>query len=130
MRTLILCLLVMALGLASTAADDVAGEYTGFGKQPYSGQRYACEVEITKTGDVYKIRWSFEDEFGYDGVGIVKDGRLCVGYAAHVGYGVALYKIEADGVLDGVFGLPGFKETGSEKLYPEESNRAGGEASE
>jgi hypothetical protein len=117
MKNVILCLLVMALALASTAADDIAGEYTGFGIQPYSGVRYACKVDITQTGDVYRIRWTFDDDYAYEGVGIVKDGRLCVGYGAHIGYGVALYEIGPDGVLDGALGLPGFKEIGTEKLH-------------
>ena len=117
MRPLLLCLLVMALGLASTAADDVAGEYVGFGKLPYSGEMYACNVEIIKTGGVYKLRWYFEEGYDYGGVGVIKNGLLCVGYAADIGYGVAIYRIEADGLLDGVFGLPGFKQKGTEKLH-------------
>ena len=116
MKNVLLCFLVMALALASTAADDVAGEYTGFGTQPYSGERYACTVNITQTDEIYKIVWAFNDGFGSEGVGIVKDGRLCVGYAAHISYGVAIYEIEPDGVLDGALGLPGFKEIGTEKI--------------
>lgn len=63
-------------------------------------------------------------------VGVVKDGHLCVGYESHIGYGVALYEIKADGALDGVFGLPGFKDTGSEKFYPEKGTNAEGEVGE
>jgi hypothetical protein len=116
MKNVLLCFLAMALALASTAADDIAGEYAGFGTQPYSRERYACTVNITQTGDIYRIRWAFNNESAYEGVGIVKDGRLCVGYAAHISYGVAVYEIEPGGVLDGALGLPGFKEIGTEKI--------------
>lgn len=116
MRAIPLCGLVISLAFAATAADDVAGVYTAFGVDPHTRQTYGCKVEIIKTGDVYKIRWYFEG-YDYGGVGVIKNGLLCVGYAADVGYGVAIYKIEPDGLLDGVFGLPGFKEKGTERLH-------------
>lgn len=109
-------LFIIFLALAATAADDVAGKYTCFGKHPYSGQRYACNVEIEKSGEVYEIEWKYEEGYGYRGVGFVKDGYLCVGYESHISYGVAMYEIKVDGSLDGVFGLPGFKEVGTEKI--------------
>ncbi|NIT36830.1 MAG: hypothetical protein GTN49_10090 [candidate division Zixibacteria bacterium] len=118
MRAITLCGLAISLGFAATAADDVAGDYTAFGTDPHTKHPYSCKVEIKKTGDVYKIRWYFEG-YDYGGVGVIKNGLLCVGYAADVGYGVAIYKIEGDGRLDGVFGLPGFKEKGTEKLCKE-----------
>jgi hypothetical protein len=117
MKYVFLSCFTVAVALAATAAYDIAGDYSGFSKQPYTGTFLASRATITKTGDIYRIVWTFEDEFGYEGIGIVKDGRLCVGYAAHVGYGVAIYKIQSDGVLDGTFGLPGYKEAGTEKLY-------------
>lgn len=123
-------LLIISLALAATAADDVVGKYICFGTHPYNAGRYGCEVEITRAGEVYRIRWAFEEGYGYGGVGVVKNGYLCVGYESHVGYGVALYEIEPDGVLDGALGLPGFKEIGTEKLHREETNRAGGETRE
>jgi hypothetical protein len=116
MRNVFLCFLTTALALAATAADDITGDYTGFGREPYNGAMYTCETNITQDGEVYKIVWDF-GTYSYDGVGIIKDGRLCVGYASQLGYGVAIYNIEADGVLDGAIGLPGYKEIGTEKLH-------------
>jgi hypothetical protein len=115
-RNVLLCGLLGSLAFAATPADDVAGDYAAFGMDPHTRQPYGCKVEIKKTGDVYKIRWYFEG-YDYGGVGVIKNGLLCVGYAADVGYGVAIYKIEADGRLDGVFGVPGFKEKGTERLH-------------
>jgi hypothetical protein len=113
-------LFISLVALAATAADDIAGHYTCFGRRPYNHQLYGCTVEIEKSGDVYKIEWKYEGGYGYSGVGIIKNGYLCVGHESPINYGVAVYKIQADGTLDGIFGLPGYKETGSEKFYPEE----------
>ncbi|MGD8718959.1 MAG: hypothetical protein PVH29_09075 [Candidatus Zixiibacteriota bacterium] len=125
-RVILYSLTAAALALAATAPDDVTGEYTGFGQRPYEPGTYGCKVDINKTEEVYRVVWEFEDEFGYEGIGIIKDGYLCVGYAAHIGYGVALYKILPDGTLDGALGLPGFKEIGTEKLYRDETDGTGG----
>lgn len=121
---------IIFAALAATAANDVTGKYTCFGKQPYTGQRYGYKVEIEKAGEIYLLRWTVEENVGYSGVGVIKDGYLCVGYESYISYGVAAYKIETDGTLNGVFGLPGYKETGSEKLYPEEGPGTEGAASE
>ncbi len=123
-------LLIIILALAATAADDLAGKYTCFGKEPYSGRRYGYKLEIVQAGEVYQFRWTVDENVGYSGVGVLKNGYLCVGYESHINYGVAVYKVQADGTLDGVYGLPGFKQTGSEKLYPEEGDRAEGDISE
>ncbi len=110
-------LIILGLALAATAADDIAGEYTCFGTDARTGRMYGYEVEINKTGDVYKIQWFYEGEPLYDGVGVVMNGRLCVGYASPVGYGAAVYKIEPGGVLNGLWGIPGTRDKGKEKLY-------------
>jgi hypothetical protein len=123
-------LFIILLALAATAADDIGGHYTCFGKQPYTGRLYGCNVEIERSGDVYKIEWKYEGGYGYCGVGIVKNGYLCVGHESPINYGVAVYRIQADGTLDGVCGLPGYKETGSEKFYREEVRGEKGEPNE
>ena len=116
MRKLLLCFVATALALAATAADDITGDYTGFSKEPYSGALYNCDLNVTRAGEVYKIFWDY-GEYGFDGVGVIKEGRLCVGYASQLGYGVAVYDIKADGVLDGAIGLPGYKEIGTERFH-------------
>ncbi len=131
MKSLTFCaLFISLLALAATAVDDIAGQYTCFGKRPYTGGLYGCAVEIERSGDVYKIEWKYEGGYGYSGVGIVKNGYFCVGHESPINYGVAVYRIQADGTLDGVFGLPGYKETGSEKFYPEEVAGKKGESNE
>lgn len=118
-------LLVLILTLAATAADDLAGAYTAFGQDPRTRQNYGYGVEIAKQGDVYKINWSLEGQRLYDGVGVVLNGRLCVGYAGPVGYGVNVYKIEPGGKFKGFSALPGNPALGWENLYPKEADEGG-----
>ena len=118
-------LLVLILTLAATAADDLAGVYTAFGQDPRTLQNYGYGVEIAKRGDVYKITWSLDGQRLYDGVGVVLNGRLCVGYAGPVGYGVSVYTIEPGGTLKGFSALPGNPALGWENLYAKEADAGG-----
>jgi len=101
--------------LATAAFADVVGNYSGHGVNPGGGGAYDCDVTITKTGDVYSVQWYFNGQLGYDGVGIMKNGLFCVGYAAN-GYGVVVYEIAADGTLNGVWTTPGATDMGTEVL--------------
>jgi len=111
-----------ALAWAATAADDVAGHYVGFGKEPYTGRRFASTVEITPAGELYHLRWVEDGGGEMTGVGLVVGDWLCVGRDAPIGFAVAAYKILPDGTLEGTYGMPGFKETGTENLHPEEGD--------
>jgi|GEM_PF-2275953 hypothetical protein len=118
-------LIVLSLAFAATAADDLAGKYTAFGEDPRTRAYYSYDVEITPQGDVYKVTWYWEGGALYDGVGVVLNGLLCVGYAGPVGYGVSVYKIEPDGALKGFSALPGNPGKGWENLHPKESGAGG-----
>lgn len=117
--------IIIALALAATAADDPAGEYTAFGYDPRPRANYAYRVEIVKQGDVYKVTWLQDEERLYDGVGVVLNGRLCVGYAGPVGCGVSVYKIRPGGDLKGSWAWPGHPGLGWENLYPAEGDAGG-----
>ena len=121
-------LVVLTLALAAAAADDLAGSYNSFSRDPRTGKMLAYGVEIAPRGEVYEVRWSWEDQPVYDGVGVVLNGRLCVGYAGPVGYGVSVYKIKAGGELDGFSALPGNPGLGRDRLHRKES--AGGGATD
>jgi hypothetical protein len=114
MRTLLFFLLTGVL--AASAFADVVGEYTGAGSNPGGGGSYTCDVRITKTGDVYGVQWFFEGALGYEGVGIMKNGLFCVGYASGGSYGVVVYEVAADSTLKGVWTTPGFDQLGTETL--------------
>ena len=109
--------LALPLALAASALAGVAGTYAGHGENPPGGSGpYDCEVVISQSGDIYSVQWYFGGQLGYDGVGIMKNGLLCVGYAASGGYGVVVYEVQADGSLAGVWATPGFTDVGTETL--------------
>ena len=112
-------LAVIGLTLAVSAFADVAGTYTGSGTNP-DGSKYDTEVVITKTGQTYNVQWFLNGNLGYDGVGIMKNGLFCVGYANPEGYGVVVYEIQDDGSLQGIWTGGGGQSLGSENLTPGE----------
>ncbi len=118
-------LTVLMLALAASAADDLAGTYTAFGYDPHPRATYGYAVEIVKRGDVYHVAWFQEGRKLYDGVGVVLNGLLCVGYAGPLGCGVSVYTIEAGGDLKGHWAWPGHPGLGWENLYPAEGDAGG-----
>lgn len=100
----------------AAAAADLAGSYRGHGINPGRGGSYDCEVAIKQNGEVFAVKWFFDGKLGYEGVGIIKNGLFCVGYAAPNAYGVVVYEIKTDGTLEGVWTAPGFTELGTETL--------------
>ncbi len=112
-----LVLVTALLTFASFAfAADVAGNYTGSGANPGGGGAYDCDVTIARNGDVYDVQWYIGGGLAYEGVGIVKNGLLCVGFASSGGYGVVVYEQKADGTLEGVWTGPGASDLGTETL--------------
>ena len=74
-------------------------------------------MTITKRGEVYQFSWNTGDA-KYDGVGVQTENSVAVSYAAGTdgkGCGVALYKINSDGSLDGKSGYWGNDKSESEK---------------
>ena len=98
-------------------AAALEGKYAGYGE---GAAPYECEAVIAKRGDVYHVQWYFGGKPGYDGVGILKNGLFCVGYAASGGYGVVVYEVQADGTLAGVLTGAGTRGRigGTENLTP------------
>ncbi|MCP4228935.1 MAG: hypothetical protein GY771_02145 [bacterium] len=111
--------MIIGLTLAGGAFADVAGSYTGSGTNQ-NGSKYDTEVVIAKVGQTYSVQWYFDGNLGYEGVGIMKNGLLCVGYANPEGYGVVVYEVKDDGSLEGIWTGPGAEKLGSEKLAPGE----------
>ena len=118
MRAIILFTIIV-LALAGSAFADVAGSYTGSGTNP-DGSKYDTEVVITKVGQTYSVMWYFDGKPGYEGVGIMKNGLFCVGYANPNGYGIVVYEVKDDGTLEGIWTGPGAEKLGSETLTPGE----------
>jgi hypothetical protein len=91
------------------------GKYAGAGTNPEGGT-YACDVAVERRGAVYRVRWYFDGELGYEGTGILKGNTFVVGYAGPQGYGVVAYTVKTDGTLDGTWTAAGARRTGTEKL--------------
>ena len=95
---------------------DITGTYEGGGNNPGGAGSYDCTVEITKSGEGYKVVWYFDGQPGYEGTGILKDNTLAVGFANPNGYGVVAYTVNPDGSLDGTWAGAGDVKTGTETL--------------
>lgn len=96
---------------------DIAGSYESTGTNPNGGAPYKAMLVVTPRDDVYQFSW---DSGGnkYDGVGVVTDKTVAVSYTDGEngkGCGVVLYKIGADGSLDGKAGYWGVNSAESEK---------------
>jgi len=115
MRVL-LALLPLVVCASLALAADVAGTYAGSGANPGGGGAYDCDVTIAKNGDVYDVQWYIGGGLAYEGVGIMKNGLLCVGFASGNSYGVVVYEQKADGTLEGVWTGPGASDLGTETL--------------
>ena len=98
------------------AASDIGGNYAVTGSNP-NGTGYSGNLTVTKRDDVYQFSWKSGDR-EYDGVGVRTDDTVAVSFtegADGQGCGVVLYKIGADGSLDGRSGYWGVNSSESEK---------------
>ncbi|MBX7054900.1 MAG: hypothetical protein K1X36_08085 [Pyrinomonadaceae bacterium] len=88
---------------------DIAGKYDAVGTNPDGGGEYKAELTVTKRDDVYQFSW-VSGKSSYDGVGVLMDGEVAVSYTDGPdgkGCGVVLYKIAADGSMNGKVGYWG-----------------------
>ncbi len=94
---------------------DIEGSYRGSGTNPGGGS-YKCDVDISKAGSVYRVKWYFDGRLGYEGTGVLKRNTFVVGFANDQGYGVVAYTVKGDGTLDGTWTGKGNSRVGTEKL--------------
>lgn len=102
---------------APVAAKDIAGNYEVSGTNINGQGGYKGNLLITKRGEVYQFSWDV-GESKYDGVGVQTDNSVSVSYTSGTdgkGCGVALYKINSDGSLDGKAGYWGIDNSEREK---------------
>ncbi len=88
---------------------EIEGKYDAVGTNPDGGGEYKAELTVTKRDDVYQFSW-VSGQNSYDGVGVLTDGRVAVSYTDGPngkGCGVVLYKIAADGSMNGKVGYWG-----------------------
>ena len=93
----------------TAAADNLSGTYAVNGTNEGGGGAYAGTLAVSKRGDVYQFSWDTAGK-KFDGVGVNTGNTVAVAFAEGddgAGCGVVLYKIGADGSLDGKAGYWG-----------------------
>ncbi|MDX2212880.1 MAG: hypothetical protein SFY66_06285 [Oculatellaceae cyanobacterium bins.114] len=93
-----------ATALASNT--DITGVWNISEARGIDGTSYNGSVNIQPLGEVYRFTW--DSSLGtYDGTGFLVDDQLFVGSGTDSGtYGVAIYRIQANGTLEGRWTLP------------------------
>lgn len=102
---------------ALASKKDIAGSYDASGTNFDGGGAYKASLVVTPRDDVYQFSWQSGSNT-YDGVGVVTDNTVAVAYTDGdngKGCGVVLYKIAADGSLDGKSGYWGVNTAETEK---------------
>lgn len=100
-----------------TASKDISGNYSVTGSNVDGAGDYAGDLTVTKRDDVYQFSWTSGSKT-YDGVGVQADNAVAVAFTEGTdgkGCGVVLYKIGADGSLDGKAGYWGVNQQEIEK---------------
>lgn len=90
---------------------DVRGTNTDEANSPYTGQ-----LQIIERGDVYQFKWTVGDQ--YEGVGVVNGNFVGVAWTTGAngsGCGVVSYRVAANGTLDGIWGMWGVSDSGTER---------------
>lgn len=102
---------------AKTTPKDISGNYDATGTNVDGAGTYKAALIVTPHDDVYQFSWNSAGKT-YDGVGVRTDDSVAVSYTdgpSGKGCGVILYKIGADGSLDGKSGYWGVNDAETEK---------------
>lgn len=100
----------------TAAADDLSGTYDVSGTNEGGGGAYKGALSVATRGDVYQFSWETAGK-KFEGVGVRTGNAVAVAFAegnTGEGCGVVLYKIGADGTLDGKAGYWGTNSSESE----------------
>jgi len=97
-------------------AQTVGGSYTVAGANP-DGAAYAGTAEITLDGDNCTMTWAFGNGTA-TGACLQADGVLATSYATDGVVTLVLYRVQADGVLNGMWRVAGITGAGTEVLTP------------
>jgi hypothetical protein len=110
-----LILLLACVTAPSQVRPDISGNYDVAGTNE-NGAAYQGQLQVLKHGSVYQFRWLAGNQ--YDGVGIINGNTIAVAYtdgADGTGCGVVSYRTLANGTLDGVWGMWGVNQSGTER---------------
>lgn len=102
---------------APSAPKNIAGEYEANGTNPDGGGTYKAALTITPRDDVFQFSWK-SGKNDYDGVAVTQENAVAVAFTDGKDgkdCGVVLYKINADGSMDGKVGYWGVNKMETEK---------------
>jgi hypothetical protein len=110
-------LAIFAATLHAQGGDSFSGTFTVTGTNPGGAGGYQGTLNIQKREEVYEATWTISNGQKFEGVGVVVDGNLSVGYWASdkSWTGIVVYKAKSDGSLSGIWGGLGQGRTGTEK---------------
>ena len=103
--------------IGTAAMADPVGRYTVQGTNPGNSKPYAGAVEVTKTGDTYRVVWQIGGDT-YTGTGIGSDDFLAVSYRSGNETGLALYGRRPDGSWHGIWTYAGGRQIGTDRWTP------------
>ena len=111
-----MALLVAALASAPAAAQQIGGRYTVEGTNP-DGSAYRGTAEILPAGGrTCRILWNVGST--WNGVCVIAERSVAAVYRSGNAQGIAVYDLQPDGTLRGVWTLGANPRTGTETLTP------------
>ena len=111
MRKLVFAAALLA-GCPAFAADPV-GTYAVRGVNPGGGAEYSGTVQVSRTGETYRVVWNVAGE-QFVGTGIGNQDFLAVSYQSGKSTGLALYGA-AGSDWQGTWAYAGSRATGGER---------------
>ena len=116
MRSFATVLLAAALCGGPASAQTIGGRYTVDGSNP-NGSHYGGTAEIIPAGgQTCRILWNVGST--WDGVCLVAERSVAAYYRSGGAQGIAVYDLQPDGTLRGVWTLGANARTGTETLFP------------
>ena len=116
---LVIGLIILATAAAIGQERDITGLYTMTGTNPGGMGEYRGEVAVVQTGDVHQVGWTVGGT-RHVGTGVLRGEILSVVYQP-VGEqaGIAVYELQPDGSLAGVWTNLGGQVLGTERWMPQ-----------
>jgi hypothetical protein len=96
---------------------DVSGIYTLRGTN-FDGSAYTGEVRITESDGIYSIVWSIGEQQVQTGTGTFNGTQLTARWQEGQYSGDAIYALQPDGSLTGIWTQDGRDGQGTESLIP------------
>jgi len=92
---------------SNAVIDNLPGDYSCNGANP-NGSTYSCNVNISRSGDLYQFRWRIADGTRYSGSGRLRGRTLTVNWGQSA---PVIYQVGDDGVLRGTWANGRARET-------------------